>query len=87
MLAYSLTSSLHSKKKTVPVHIFTVEMDTSSLPLRNLLLQNHINVCLGEQQRGHGGVQLIFRISASRSTITQPVDLPVLCNLFLAVQL
>lgn len=53
------------------VHNLTVEMDTRSLPLRYLLLQNHINVCPGEQQRGHGGVQLIFRISASRSTIAQ----------------
>lgn len=69
------------------MHIFTAEIDTSSLPLRYLLLQNHISVCLGERQRGHGGVQLIFCISASRSTITQPVDLPVLYNLFLAVQL
>lgn len=73
--------------RTTPTLILTAEMDTSSPPLRYLLVQNHINVSLGEQQRGHGGVQLIFHISASRSTIAQPVDLPVLCNLFLAVQL
>lgn len=38
------------------------------------MLQDHINACLGEQERGHGGVQLIFRISASRSAIAPSIE-------------
>lgn len=51
-------------------YILTAQTDAIIPPSGYLLLQNHINVFLAEQQRGHGGVQLIFHISASRSTIT-----------------
>lgn len=39
----------------------------------------------GSEQRGHGGDQLIFRNSATRSTIAQPADLATLCYLLHAI--
>lgn len=77
---------LFCMRKTKRFFLQRAEPDGGSLPLRCLLVQNHITACPGGQQRGHAGVQLIFYISASRSTITQSVDPSVLCSHFHTVQ-
>lgn len=73
----------HHEPQSVILKAFCVRKRTrAAVLLRYLLVQNGINRCPGELQRGHAGVQLIFHISASRSSITQSIDPSVLCGRF-----
>lgn len=81
VLACRKSGRLEAKRASVPVVLkaFCERKQTLAFfLLRYLLVQNHINGCPGERQRGRAGVRLIFHISASPPSITQSIDPSVL---------